>query len=159
MNTAEARWKRSTSPEPCARAPRETVVLVVAPFAGAGQRIAHHPAGPCPGHRPDGGTYVFVGAHWRNRLWPYLATAPRRLIYVFNTFHPKLLALTARHPALLRWPRPEFVFISEFQKTLLGIDGQVHPSPIDIDAFLQLPRRSSTIGGTGKGGRGSSWGG
>lgn len=85
--------------------------------------------------RPDGGTYVFVGAHWRNKLWPYLVPAPQRLIYVFNTFHPKILELTSRHPSLLRWAKTEYVFISEFQKRLLGVEGEVHPSPIDIDKF------------------------
>lgn len=29
---------------------------------------------------PDGGTYVFLGAHWRNKIWPYLIRRPRRLI-------------------------------------------------------------------------------
>ncbi|WP_250450931.1 glycosyltransferase family 4 protein [Caballeronia sp. ATUFL_M2_KS44] len=87
------------------------------------------------GHRPNGGTFVFVGSHWRNKLWPYLCRAPQRLIYVFNTFHPKLLALTATHPPMLRWPRTEYVFISDFQKTLLGVDGEVQPSPIDIAQF------------------------
>jgi glycosyltransferase involved in cell wall biosynthesis len=85
--------------------------------------------------RPDGGTYVFVGAHWHHKLWPYLAPAPKRLIYVFNTFHPKILALTSRPPSLLRWKKPEYVFISEFQKRLIGVEGEVHPSPIDIELF------------------------
>jgi glycosyltransferase involved in cell wall biosynthesis len=93
-------------------------------------------------YRPNGGTYVFVGAHWRNKLWPYRIPAPQRLIYVFNTFHPKILKLTARHPPLLRWPKTEYVFISEFQKRLLGVDGVVHPSPIDIDLFRPRPRAS-----------------
>jgi len=87
------------------------------------------------GKRPDSGTFVFVGAHWRNKLWPYLGRAPQRLIYVFNTFHPKILALTATHPAMLRWPRTEYVFISEFQKKLVGVEGEVQPSPIDIAQF------------------------
>jgi glycosyltransferase involved in cell wall biosynthesis len=93
------------------------------------------PLGLSADRRPDGGTYVFVGAHWRRRLWPYLAPAPQRLIYVFNTFHPKILALTSKHPWPLRWTKPEYVFISEFQKKLIGVDGEVHPSPIDIDVF------------------------
>jgi glycosyltransferase involved in cell wall biosynthesis len=80
-------------------------------------------------------TYVFVGAHWRNKLWPFVVPAPRRLIYVFNTFHPKILSMTSQHSLLLRWPKTEYVFISDFQKTLLNTPGVVHPSPIDIACF------------------------
>lgn len=97
---------------------------------------------------PDGGTYVFVGAHWRNRLWPLVVPAPQRLIYVFNTFHPKILPLTSQHPPLLRWPKTEYVFISEFQKTLLDTPGVIHPSPIDIARFTpaaQPPKRSRPV--------------
>jgi glycosyltransferase involved in cell wall biosynthesis len=97
------------------------------------------PLGLDPAHRPNGGTYVFVGAHWRNRIWPYLGPAPQRLIYVFNTFHPKILKLTATHSRLLRWPKTEYVFISEFQKRQVGVDGVVHPSPIDITLFKPGP--------------------
>lgn len=99
--------------------------------------------GVAPRQRPDGGTYVFVGAHWHNRVWPYFAQAPERLIYVFNTFHPKILALTSKHPPLLRWPKTEYVLLSEFQKKLLGVDGVVHPSPIDIDLFKPVPRAAN----------------
>jgi glycosyltransferase involved in cell wall biosynthesis len=92
------------------------------------------------GRVPNGGNYVFFGAHWRNRIWPYLIARPRRLIYVFNTFHPKVLQLTSERPPLLRWPRTEYVLISEFQKRLLGIDGAVHPSPIDLTRFMPHAR-------------------
>ncbi|EGF33527.1 hypothetical protein IMCC9480_3767 [Oxalobacteraceae bacterium IMCC9480] len=94
---------------------------------------------PWRGQVPDGGNYVFFGAHWRNRLWPMVATPPRRLIYVFNTFHPKVLALTARGPGLRPWPRTEYVLISAFQKKMLGIEGEIHPSPIDIKRFHPRP--------------------
>jgi glycosyltransferase involved in cell wall biosynthesis len=96
---------------------------------------------PLKGSVPRGGTYVFVGAHWRNRLWPYFAGRPERVVYVFNTFHPKLLALTSAHPPLLRWPATEYVLISEFQARLLGVKGEIQPSPIDIERFV--PRRDS----------------
>jgi glycosyltransferase involved in cell wall biosynthesis len=86
---------------------------------------------------PDGGTYVFLGAHWRNKIWPYLIPRPRRLIYVFNTFHPKVVALTARMPRMLGWPDAELVLISEFQRRMLRVAGVVHPSPIDIERFSQ----------------------
>jgi glycosyltransferase involved in cell wall biosynthesis len=99
---------------------------------------------------PRGGNYVFLGAHWRNKFWPYCIPVPRRLIYVFNTFHPKVIPLTAKIPALLRWPHTEFVLISEFQKRLLGLNGVVHPSPIDIGRFLpdatQQAGRAFTVG-------------
>lgn len=99
-----------------------------------------HPS-PLTWDVPDGGTYVFLGAHWRGKLWPYLIPRPRRLIYVFNTFHPKIPALTTRMPRMLGWPKAEMVLISEFQKRILQLDGVVHPSPIDIDRFSPVPRR------------------
>lgn len=91
---------------------------------------------------PHGGTYVFVGAHWRNKLWPYLIAKPSRLIYVYNTFHPKVIDLTANTPWALGWPETEYVFISDFQKKLLALqrDVQVHPSPIDIQMFSPVSR-------------------
>ncbi|WP_457152942.1 glycosyltransferase family 4 protein [Mesorhizobium sp. P5_C1] len=88
---------------------------------------------------PDGGTYVFLGTHWRNKMWPYLIPRPRRLIYVFNTFHPKVIALTTRMPRRLNWPDAELVLISDFQKRMLRVDGVVHPSPIDIERFSPKP--------------------
>ncbi len=94
------------------------------------RRVAPHKASV-----PHGGTYVFVGAHWRNRLWPYFAGRPERLVYVFNTFHPKLLALTSTPQPLLRWPATEYVLISAFQSRLLGVKGEIQPSPIDISRF------------------------
>jgi glycosyltransferase involved in cell wall biosynthesis len=96
---------------------------------------------PSRGAWPRGGTYIFIGAHWRNRVWPYLAPAPERLIYVFNTLHPKVRALTETHPVLLRWPKTEYVFISAFQAQSQGMRGEIHPSPIDIARFSpRLPR-------------------
>lgn len=98
---------------------------------------------------PNGGTYVFLGAHWRSKVWPYLISRPRRLIYVFNTFHPKILALTTRMPRMLGWPKAEMVLISDFQKRLLQVDGVVHPSPIDIERFAPRPvieGRAFTVG-------------
>lgn len=89
---------------------------------------------------PKGGTFIFVGAHWRNKLWPYFIPKPDRLIYVYNTFHSKVVALTSRTPRLLGWPRTEYVLISDFQKTLLNLEGEVHPSPIDIEKFAPAPR-------------------
>ena len=90
---------------------------------------------------PQGGTYIFVGSHWRNKLWPYLIPKPSRLIYVYNTFHPKLLELTQNMPRLLGWPKAEFVVISEYQKQRLGIEAEIHPSPIDLDTFTPATER------------------
>lgn len=92
-----------------------------------------------PGAFPRGGSYVFVGAHWRNKLWPYVVPKPRRLIYIYNTFHPKVVALTSSMPRLLGWPLPEYVLISAFQSRLLNLHGEVHPSPIDIQRFRPAP--------------------
>jgi glycosyltransferase involved in cell wall biosynthesis len=102
------------------------------------RRVALH-----KGAFPKGGTFVFVGAHWRNKLWPYFIPKPDRLIYVYNTFHPKVVALTSGMPRLLAWPRTEYVLISDFQKTLLNLEGKVHPSPIDIEKFVPSPRVTS----------------
>lgn len=98
---------------------------------------------------PDGGTYVFVGAHWRNKLWPYLVEKPRRLIYVYNTFHPKVVALTSQIPTLLGWPQTEYVLISRFQKALAGVPGTVtvHSSPIDIVRFSAKPHPANHLPG------------
>jgi glycosyltransferase involved in cell wall biosynthesis len=84
----------------------------------------------------DGGNYVFVGAHWR-KLWRYWTKRPDRLIYIYNTFHPKHIAIATSPP--WGWPKTELVFISEFEKRLLGLDGVVHPSPIDINRFAPRP--------------------
>ncbi|MER8571980.1 glycosyltransferase [Mesorhizobium sp. M1338] len=104
----------------------------------SGELMRHSPIrriSPLTRNMPDGGTYVFLGAHWRNKIWPYLIPRPRRVIYVFNTFHPKVIALTARMPRMLNWPEAELVLISDFQKSVLQIDGVVHPSPIEIGRF------------------------
>jgi glycosyltransferase involved in cell wall biosynthesis len=85
----------------------------------------------------DGGNYIFVGAHWRKGLWRFLTKRPDRLIYIYNTFHAKHTAIASRPP--WGWPKTEFVFISEFQKRLLKLDGVVHPSPIDIKVFTPKP--------------------
>ena len=98
---------------------------------------------------PHGGTYVFVGAHWRNKVWPYLIATPRRLIYIYNTFHPKIIGLTSQMPRALGWPTTEYVLISAFQRTLLALPQtvQVHPSPIDIAVFTppERPRNAPVV--------------
>lgn len=96
---------------------------------------------PHKGNRPAGGTYIFVGSHWRNKLWPYLIPKPSRLIYIYNTFHPKHLELTQRMPRLLGWPSAEHVVISEFQRRELGIRAEAHPSPIDLTTFTPATGR------------------
>lgn len=102
------------------------------------------PISPMTRQVPDGGTYVFIGAHWRNKMWPYLIARPRRLIYDFSTFHPKVMALTTSMPRTLGWPAAELIFVSDFQKRMLRADGVVHPSPIDIGRFS--PRRTRPDG-------------
>ena len=103
------------------------------------RRVALH-----KGVFPKGGTFIFVGAHWRNKLWPYFIPKPDRLIYIYNTFHPKVVALTSRTPRLLGWPRTEYVLISDFQRKLLNLEGEIHPSPIDIQAFVPAPHPAKT---------------
>lgn len=97
---------------------------------------------------PQGGTYVFAGAHWRNKAWPLFINPPERLIYIFNTFHAKIAALVGKLPFWLRWPDAEIVLISEFQKNILGLAGVVHPSPIDVSRFLpaEAVDRPFTVG-------------
>lgn len=91
--------------------------------------------------RPNGGTYIFLGAHWRNKIWPYFTPIPNRLIYVYNTFHHKTSCLISSKNILPNWPKSEIVFISKFQKKLLGLDGVVYPSPININCFIPSKHR------------------
>lgn len=84
---------------------------------------------------PKGGIYIFVGCHWRNKLWPYLIPRPERLINIYNTFHPKHVKLTSHHPKLLKWPNVEYVVVSDYQKNAEKINATVFPSPIDISKF------------------------
>jgi glycosyltransferase involved in cell wall biosynthesis len=109
------------------------------------RRVAMH-----KGDFPRGGTYIFVGAHWRNKLWPYFVPRPRRLIYIYNTFHPKVVALTSKMPRLLGWPPTEYVLISAFQSRLAGVQGEIHSSPIDIALFR--PETRAAEGGFADGG-------
>jgi glycosyltransferase involved in cell wall biosynthesis len=96
-----------------------------------------------PGEFPHHGVFVFVGAHWLRRPWTYFAR-PSRLIYVFNTFHPKILSIVTRPRPRPGWPSAEVVFISDFQRRLLNVTGGVvHPSPIDIVRFSPGPRDPS----------------
>lgn len=88
---------------------------------------------------PDGGTFLFVGAHWRKGLWPYFSRKPTRLIYVYNNLHRKLTTLTSTSPR--GWPQVEYVFISNFQKQILNLEGVVHASPIDIREFVPVATR------------------
>jgi glycosyltransferase involved in cell wall biosynthesis len=44
-------------------------------------------------------------------------------------------------PRLLGWPLTEYVVISAFQGALENLQGEVHPSPIDINLFCPKPRR------------------
>jgi glycosyltransferase involved in cell wall biosynthesis len=87
---------------------------------------------------PSGGTYVFVASHWRKGLWRFLARKPDRLIYNYTTFHPKATVRTSTSPR--GWPRVEYVFISDFQRRVLGLKGEVHASPIDIQHFVPAAR-------------------
>lgn len=96
------------------------------------------------GTYPRGGTYVFLGAHWRAGVWATFIPKPTRLIYVFNTFHPKIKGLVTEHPFWFKWPKAELVLISDFQKNLLKLDGVVHPSPIPIERFLQSSARGES---------------
>lgn len=94
-----------------------------------------------PGGYPRDGVFVFVGAHWLRRVWTFFAR-PARVIYVFNTFHPKVLSIVSKPSPRPGWPTPEIVFVSEYQRRTLGVrGGVVHPSPIDIKRFVPAPRR------------------
>lgn len=89
------------------------------------------------GSFPRTGNFVFLGADWRRWRWSFVAR-PRRLIYVYNTYHPKTFAFVRRRRWWSRWPNAELVFISEFQRRMLGVDATVHPSPIDIARFAPM---------------------
>ncbi|WP_041522579.1 glycosyltransferase [Gilvimarinus agarilyticus] len=96
---------------------------------------------PIPGYLPRGGTYIFVGTHWRGKLWPRLAAPPERLIYVYNTMLPNVLENTAKVPP--GWPKPEYVMISDFQRRLLGVPAAIHPSPINLLRFTPAQTRAA----------------
>ena len=87
---------------------------------------------------PDGGTYLFVCDHWRKGIWRFLARKPERLIYVYNTFHPRNEERTSKSPP--GWPQVEYVFASEWQKRILNLEGVVSVSPIDIRKFVPAAR-------------------
>ncbi|WP_157471746.1 glycosyltransferase family 4 protein [Gilvimarinus agarilyticus] len=90
---------------------------------------------PLRAKAPKGGIYIFVGAHWCGKWWAYLLPKPQRLIYFYNTFHPKHSQLIQKRRPLLNWPAPELIFISRFQRDALNLCGKIHPSPIDINKF------------------------
>ena len=85
-----------------------------------------------------GGTYVFVGTHWRKGLWRFFARKPDRLIYNYTTFHPHVTARTSTSPP--GWPTVEYVFMSDFQRRILLLKGEVHASPLDIERFVPVSR-------------------
>jgi len=101
---------------------------------------------------PKSGTFVFVGVYFRYGKWIYL-TRPQRIIIVYNTFEPELLALHLHRLSLPGFPRVEVVYASEDAKQSAGYPGVVEPSPIDLEGFTpsrlrkpEDPMRPFTIG-------------
>ncbi len=83
---------------------------------------------------PWGGTFVFVGVYTRIGNWIRLAR-PRRIILVYNTDDPTLLAKNIHQASRLRRVQPEVVFASQWLRASVNGTGPVQISPINIVRF------------------------
>lgn len=98
---------------------------------------------------PYRGLLLFVGVFPALGEWIRHA-APDRVVVILNTFSPQTF------PAFMTTLRsygiadPEIVYAASWLMEATGIDGVVHPSPIDIDRFSPTagarPDRPYTIG-------------
>ena len=95
---------------------------------------------------PKTGTLIFVGAYVHVGRWVYL-TVPRRIVLVYNT--PDPARLQRLMSTLSRWGTRvvELVYASELVRRSVGLQGIVHPSPIDLDRFV--PTDGIRSGGVG----------
>ena len=87
---------------------------------------------------PDGGTYLFVCDHWRKGIWRFLARKPERLIYVYNTFHPRNCGAYVEVAA--RMAAGRICVRLRVAETNPNLEGVVSVSPIDIRKFVPAAR-------------------
>jgi len=89
------------------------------------------------------GTVVQVGLYYNGLPGSMRWLKPRRLILLCNLMsRHQLNARLDEVEALGLRDRTEFVFCSELVRAWAGLDGFVAPSPIDLDRFTFLDRRS-----------------
>jgi glycosyltransferase involved in cell wall biosynthesis len=89
---------------------------------------------------PKTGTFVFVGVFFPVGPWVRY-TDPRRIILVYNTWHPEELRRKIRQLSNGGRREVEVVYASELMKRSAGNHpGYVEPSPIDIDTFVPAPK-------------------
>jgi glycosyltransferase involved in cell wall biosynthesis len=98
---------------------------------------------------PVGGTIVIIGVWYGVGEWIRRAD-PRRIVLVYNTDQPYDFAVTYRRLNQFGFYNVEVVFASQVLKdTIEGMDGEVHPSPIDTRRFSPVerePGRPFTVG-------------
>jgi glycosyltransferase involved in cell wall biosynthesis len=84
---------------------------------------------------PKTGTLIFVGAYVQVGRWVHL-TVPRRIILVYNTPDPARLQRLISTLSRRGTRAVELVYASELVRRTVGLEGVVHPSPIDLDRFV-----------------------
>jgi glycosyltransferase involved in cell wall biosynthesis len=90
---------------------------------------------------PKTGTFVFVGVFFPVGPWVRY-TDPRRIILVYNTWHPEELRRKIRQLSNGGRREVEVVYASELMKRSVGNHpGYVEPSLIDIDRFVPAPTK------------------
>jgi len=93
---------------------------------------------------PKTGTFVFVGVFFPVGPWVRY-TNPRRIILVYNTWHPEELRRKIRQLSNGGRREVEVVYASELMKRNAGNHpGYVEPSLIDIDRFVPTPTKESS---------------
>jgi glycosyltransferase involved in cell wall biosynthesis len=93
---------------------------------------------------PKTGTFVFVGVFFPVGPW-IRYTDPRRVILIYNTWHPGELRRKLRQLSNGGRRKVEVVYASELTKRTAGdYPGFVEPSLIDVDRFVPAPSKESS---------------
>ena len=91
---------------------------------------------------PKTGTFIFVGAFFPVGPW-IRYTDPRRVVLIYNTWHPRELRRKLRQLSNGGRRKVEVVFASELTKRWAGdYPGFVEPSLIDLEWFVPAPSKS-----------------
>jgi glycosyltransferase involved in cell wall biosynthesis len=94
---------------------------------------------------PKAGTFIVVGIYWPLGRWIRL-TAPRRTVLIYNTMQPALLPAFLARLSCHGSRAVELVYPSHGLRQSTGLDGEVHPSLIDLDRFAPGPRAAGRNG-------------